>query len=63
MTSELYYLLRYLLTGQFATELPAPGPNEPLYRNVVGPNQVRSYIFCPRVFVSVNAYKALSVAR
>ncbi|KAJ5135006.1 Oxoglutarate/iron-dependent dioxygenase [Penicillium bovifimosum] len=23
----------------FATELPAPGPNEPLYRNVVGPNQ------------------------
>ncbi|CAP92657.1 Pc13g15880 [Penicillium rubens Wisconsin 54-1255] len=22
-----------------ATELPAPGPNEPLYRNVVGPNQ------------------------
>ncbi|KAF7529146.1 hypothetical protein PCG10_008918 [Penicillium crustosum] len=23
----------------FATELPAPGPDEPLYRNVVGPNQ------------------------
>jgi len=26
---------------KFATELPAPGPDEPLYRNVVGPNQVR----------------------
>ncbi|KAJ5106097.1 hypothetical protein NUU61_003444 [Penicillium alfredii] len=23
----------------FATELPAPGPDEPLYRNIVGPNQ------------------------
>lgn len=25
---------------QFATELPAPGPDEPLYRNICGPNQV-----------------------
>ncbi|KAJ5749369.1 uncharacterized protein N7511_011065 [Penicillium nucicola] len=23
----------------FATELPAPGPDEPLYKNIVGPNQ------------------------
>lgn len=38
---------------QFATELPAPGSDEPLYRNVVGPNQVRSDIWA---FVSVNAY-------
>lgn len=29
-----------LITRQFATELPAPGPDEPLYRNIYGPNQV-----------------------
>ena len=28
---------------KFATELPAPGPDEPLYRNVVGPNQVNMH--------------------
>lgn len=27
-------------SAQFATELPAPGPEEPLYRNIRGPNQV-----------------------
>jgi hypothetical protein len=29
-----------LTLHQFATELPAPGPDEPLYRNICGPNQV-----------------------
>lgn len=42
---------------QFATELPAPGPDEPLYRNVVGPNQVRSYIWslCPSMLIKNSA--------
>jgi hypothetical protein len=30
-----------LITNQFATELPAPEKDEPLYRNIYGPNQVR----------------------
>lgn len=29
-----------LMLRQFATELPAPGLDEPLYRNICGPNQV-----------------------
>lgn len=40
-------LLSTRLSSQFATELPAPGPEEPLYRNIRGPNQVSKP--CPPV--------------
>lgn len=36
-----FYRRFALISSQFATELPAPGPDEPLYRNIYGPNQVR----------------------
>ncbi|KAJ5950136.1 uncharacterized protein N7479_008549 [Penicillium vulpinum] len=40
----------------FATELPAPGPKEPLYRNVVGPNQWPDETAIPGFRESVDKY-------
>ncbi|EKV19275.1 Oxidoreductase, 2OG-Fe(II) oxygenase family, putative [Penicillium digitatum Pd1] len=40
----------------FATELPAPGPDEPLYRNVVGPNQWPDETAIPGFRESFDAY-------
>ncbi|CAI7659508.1 unnamed protein product [Penicillium glandicola] len=40
----------------FATELPAPGPDEPLYRNVVGPNQWPDETAIPGFRESLNRY-------
>ncbi|KAJ5220378.1 Oxidoreductase 2OG-Fe(II) oxygenase family [Penicillium chermesinum] len=38
--------LRYQFISKMV-ELPAPGPDEPLYRNICGPNQVRSQFHRP----------------
>ncbi|RDW67384.1 isopenicillin N synthase family dioxygenase [Aspergillus mulundensis] len=40
----------------FATELPAPGPEEPLYRNIRGPNQWPDENAIPGFRQSVEAY-------
>ncbi|KAL4995147.1 hypothetical protein BDV10DRAFT_196937 [Aspergillus recurvatus] len=40
----------------FATELPAPGPDEPLYRNIRGPNQWPDENAIPGFRQSVEAY-------
>ncbi|KAL2867337.1 uncharacterized protein BJX67DRAFT_371993 [Aspergillus lucknowensis] len=42
----------------FATELPEPGPNEPLYRNIRGPNQWPDESAIPGFRHSVEAYLA-----
>ncbi|KAL4973050.1 hypothetical protein BDW66DRAFT_169030 [Aspergillus desertorum] len=42
----------------FATELPAPGPDEPLYRNIRGPNQWPDEDAIPGFRQSVEAYLA-----
>ncbi|KAL4944258.1 hypothetical protein BDV06DRAFT_210366 [Aspergillus oleicola] len=42
----------------FATELPAPGPEEPLYRNIRGPNQWPDEKSIPGFRQSVEAYLA-----
>ncbi|KAL3482176.1 hypothetical protein BJX99DRAFT_243166 [Aspergillus californicus] len=42
----------------FATELPAPGPDEPLYRNIRGPNQWPDENVIPGFRHSVEAYLA-----
>ncbi|KAL4953540.1 hypothetical protein BDW69DRAFT_3835 [Aspergillus filifer] len=42
----------------FATELPAPGPEEPLYRNIRGPNQWPDEKAIPGFRQSVEAYLA-----
>ncbi|KAL4990018.1 hypothetical protein BDW68DRAFT_195166 [Aspergillus falconensis] len=42
----------------FATELPAPGPDEPLYRNIRGPNQWPDENAIPGFRQSVEAYLA-----
>ncbi|KAL4901130.1 hypothetical protein BDW74DRAFT_170310 [Aspergillus multicolor] len=42
----------------FATELPAPGPGEPLYRNIRGPNQWPDESAIPGFRQSVEAYLA-----
>ncbi|KAL4879290.1 hypothetical protein BJY04DRAFT_208809 [Aspergillus karnatakaensis] len=42
----------------FATELPVPGPDEPLYRNIRGPNQWPDEGAIPGFRLSVEAYLA-----
>ncbi|KAL2852557.1 hypothetical protein BJX68DRAFT_254403 [Aspergillus pseudodeflectus] len=42
----------------FATELPEPGPDEPLYRNIRGPNQWPDENAIPGFRTSVEAYLA-----
>ncbi|KAL5333532.1 hypothetical protein BJX70DRAFT_392121 [Aspergillus crustosus] len=42
----------------FATELPAPGPDEPLYKNIRGPNQWPDENAIPGFRQSVEAYLA-----
>jgi len=42
--------------NQFATEVPAPGPDEPLYRNLRGPNQWPSESVIPGFRDAVESY-------